>query len=152
MSRKKALNGFSSTPTKTRNFKQELPCKLSVDEHTKISERLAAAIAVRTELETNKKENARKFTDDIAATKRQIATLRDEVEKHEQMRVVECVEEQDFAANKVVVTRKDTGETIEERAMQPEERERLAQPDLPSIPTKPTNDITDPGDGAESRD
>lgn len=149
-SKKKVTNGAAHT--KSRAFKEELPCKLTVDEHTRISEKLAAAIAERTALEVKKKETAKGFTDDIATIKRGIEKLRDAVEKHEEPRMVECSEESDFATNKVTVIRKDTGETVRTRAMEPEERERLAQPELPTIPTKPTPDITDPSDGAESRD
>lgn len=42
-----------------------------------------------------------------------------------EMRPVECRQEVDLAGNRVIVYREDTGKVVEERALDPKERERL---------------------------
>ena len=44
--------------------------------------------------------------------------------------MVECEETSDFEQNRCVLSRLDTGEIVSERAMDSDERDRLAQGDL----------------------
>lgn len=125
-----SINGSTPKP-RTRKFVEDLPVKLSASEYEKKAEALAGAIVNVASLTAQKKIATKGWSDRITAATLEQEKLRACVETHSEPRTVDCIEETDFAHNKLVVRRLDTGEVVRERALEAEERDRLAQGDLP---------------------
>lgn len=105
------------------SFTKMLRCKLSPDERLAKATAWATVLnerdAVEDELadiKTSARERLKKI--DERATK-----LRQDFETGTEERAVRCTEDKDFGRNIVLVRRADTGETIEERAMDARERQ-----------------------------
>lgn len=120
-----------TTKTKQRTFAQELPVRLTHEEYERTAEKLAVKIAEVDALSSKKKAATKDFTDRIMIASREQETLRKAVETHTEDRMVECTEEADFERNRLIVRRTDTNEIVSERAMDGDERARLAQGELP---------------------
>ena len=115
---------------KTKKYAKKLAVRLDGAEYEKAAEKLAVKIAEVSTLTAMKKESTKDFTDRIMIAAREQETLRKTVETHTKEDSVPCEETQDFDTNRITVRRLDTGEIVEERAMDKEERAKLAQGSL----------------------
>jgi hypothetical protein len=118
---------------KVRKFKMELPVKLSTEEYEKTAEKLAAKIAERELVEGEKKAAMKDYAGRLTVVGREQEKLRKIVETHEERRLVDCAETVNFERNLVQVKRLDTEEVVTERALDPDERDRLAQGARPGL-------------------
>jgi hypothetical protein len=120
----------ATKPAKTRRYAKELPVTLSPSEFETKAKSLATKIAEKDALLAKKREATKDFTDRIMIASREQEKLRKTIETGTEERMVECEETSDFDQNRCVIRRLDTGEIVSERAMDSDERDRLAQGDL----------------------
>jgi len=105
---------------------RQLRCRLDSTEKLTRGERVAElnekVLEENASFESVKKEH----NGIVGDWKSEMATLLDEI-KHGELRSVDCTEAYDFTQNRVVVTRNDTGEVVEERQMTSEDRQTRMQ-------------------------
>jgi hypothetical protein len=146
-------NGSGDAEPSDRIVKLELLCELTPEEHTKESEQLAKEDIEILRLQEEARAKAAGYRESIKMLKEVRDPRAVVVESHKQKRLVECVEEAVFERGVVVVKRRDTGEHVSERPLENDERERMAQGQMPwgviaELPEKAANDIEQPRVGA----
>lgn len=85
---------------------------------------LAAAVKELGKARTDKSVAMKAWTDKIGGISDNVERLRGYVETKSKMDDVECTVAKDYASNEYRVTRNDTGEVIESRALTPDEKQR----------------------------
>jgi hypothetical protein len=118
-------------PTKKRTFAQELPCSLTKTEKEEFGQKLATIDAQLDNLTDEKKRVVSEFKTKIDGLELERRTTYEAITSGTVKRMVDCREDRDFARNRVAVFRTDTNEQITERAMTGDERDELAQGELP---------------------
>lgn len=116
-----------SLTTKTRKVTRHLACHLRDEEILKASKELTHEMSLKQTEERNQKEVVAQFKAKIARHDAAIEHLRKTIEMGQEYRQVQCKEITDFKTARVKVTRLDSKEVIEDRAMMPAE----AQSELP---------------------
>lgn len=95
----------------------------SEEEKKEIADKMATAHNAVNRLEMEKKDAVAQFTSQISSAKKEVSECAQSLSKGYEMRNIECEILNDFAKNKVIVKRLDTGETVDERAMTSAERQ-----------------------------
>ena len=109
---------------------RNLRVELTQDELLEAATRLARAQQEISEAEDRKKEINEQIKAEIAAATAEAQREGSKIRNGYEYRDVACMKRLDYAVNSVTITREDTGEVIEDRAMRPDERQ--AGLDLPA--------------------
>lgn len=103
--------------THTNTFRQLLPVPLTQEQMRERADELVELHEKKREVEEASKASAKRYRDTKAALELEldaaVAQLRDGTE----MRTIECRQDKDFARNTITITRLDTNEVVDERAM-----------------------------------
>jgi hypothetical protein len=102
---------------------RQLKCALTEDQLKQRGTALEAYVHRLHELETEKKNEAARLKDKIESVELAMARVAVEISERAEYRDVEVTREKDFARNVEEVIRQDTGEIIETRVLQPQERQ-----------------------------
>lgn len=108
---------MSEIPNIHEEHTESLPVKLTEKEVREYGEKLAELEIQLLVLEEDKKKTAKQFNGNIEILKEEIHSTAGAINNHEENRQVLCEIERDFEHNVVKTIRKDTGETVSERAM-----------------------------------
>lgn len=101
-----------------RRVTRELPCKLTDDEKLALGDALASALVEHDE----KQEEKKKITADQQPIKKLVKALQNKLKSGTEMRTVPC-EVHEGPGYNVRIIRADTKQVVEERPLNPEERQ-----------------------------
>lgn len=101
----------------------QLPCDLTTDDRLRIGEALTSEITAQEQVEAAKKEATRGFNATIKTKRATIHDLNESLRTGKELREVEVEERPDYAAGIVFVHRLDTGDCVQQRAIDPDERQ-----------------------------
>lgn len=121
----------------------QLPCDLTTDDRLRISEALTAEITAQEQVEAAKKEATRGFNASIKVKRATIHDLNESLRTGKELREVEVEERPDYVAGIVFVHRLDSGDCIQQRAIDPDERQVKLGIDGPTIMDGGKVDATD---------
>ena len=107
----------------TTKITRELPVKLNAKQLEEKRDALAEAVLKRTELEQNLRDHSAGERKAIKLQKAEAKRLATEIQTESATLEVACSEELHYATNQYRVTRLDTKEIVEERALTEEERQ-----------------------------
>lgn len=108
---------------------QDLPCDLTDEDLLEKAKAASVAYDEQQTLETEKKAAASDFAEKIKAKESELAGLLDSIKTATANKPVKCVKLAFDRTGEVRIVRTDTGETIEERPMDDDERQRGMFPD-----------------------
>lgn len=112
-----------------RHLTQPLLCKLTDDEVRGLGDTLEEALANVDTLAEEKKSSAAGFKARIELAKERVDEIRGALRSKKELRDVECIETYIYRLGVARMTRLDTGEIVEDRALTASER----QPSLPGV-------------------
>lgn len=107
----------------TREITRDLPVPLTHDEQRDLIQRQYQAEADTVAAQRERAVKNREINARIAGNRKTIDEIKATIAAGEEDRPVACREERDFARCVVRVIRLDTDELVEERTMEPEERQ-----------------------------
>lgn len=110
---------------------RKLPVKMTEEEVADCGRLLVERMTQRDEVAAEKAEAMSTFKDRLELADGLVQAARESIQTGEKKVDVECDVVYSWEENKVSVVRKDTGEVVEERAMDAAEREELSQGQLP---------------------
>ena len=102
---------------------RQLKCALTEDQLKQRGTALAAYVHRLHELEAEKKNEAAKLNNKIGSVELAMDRVAIEISERAEYRDVEVTREKDFGRGVEEVIRQDTGEIIETRVLQPQERQ-----------------------------
>jgi len=121
-------------------IKKELRYYFTPDDKLKMGDEMAAAVEQIAEIQEDKAKYMAGIKDRLSKAEGVINSNGRKLRQGWELRMIECSMVKDFETNFVKITRNDTGEVVEERAMTVEERQR--ELDLGQGPPPPS-----PGEG-----
>lgn len=132
MGRKKIINGEAVPEEKSPAgyFEEPLECILTDAERQERGIMLADVDKRIDAKDAERREVAKGFSTVLKTLKAERAPLIEAVETGKDTRLIKCHEIHNFERNNVTVIRVDTQAVVRERAMEPHEREKHAQPSL----------------------
>ena len=104
--------------------KRYLKYQFSEEEKKNMGDDLAQKFASKHETEDKLKAVSTQIKSEINALDAIMGGLAEKIRSGYEMRDVECEIERDFKNARITITRLDTGEIVESRAMTPEERQK----------------------------
>lgn len=114
----------AETKSKKVDITDILKCELTEEEQKQAAKTLARHLDELEQLEGEKKTITENLKSKITACETNVSLTKCLVRDAFEYRRVNCEKVLDFEKGKVIVTRKDTGETIEDRDMFTEERQQ----------------------------
>lgn len=138
--------------TKTTKY---LITTLTEEDKKKIASTMADSFQAISQLEANLKSTSTQLKAKITEHQARLIEASDKYRSGFEMRNIECWIEKDFRVGRVYITRIDTGEIIEERAMDGEERQRSLEFNAKEADLKaaqPTSEIPDEAEEAITQD
>ena len=112
---------------------KQLPVRLRSDELDSKRDELAELLAKQAQLESEKKESARRFKDRLEEVKEKMTELAEQIRSREEYRLVDCYVEPNYLLRTMDTYREDTFEKVCSRAMKPHEM-------TPQLPFKEAKD------------
>ena len=106
-----------------KSITRELPVKLNAKQLEEKRDALAEAVLKRTEIEQNLRDHSAGERKAIKEQKAEAKRLATEIQTESATLEVACSEELHYATNRYIVTRLDTKQVVEERALTEEERQ-----------------------------
>lgn len=100
----------------SRMIHRELPVDLSEEELLKLSKELANRQIAHMDIEAQAKAATTEWRDKVKHSKLGLEEVANAIKDKRRFVMIECVEEYDHARQMIIVTRQDTGESIEFRA------------------------------------
>lgn len=108
---------------KTKTVQRNLKCDLTHEEQRVKGLEMAESMSMARDTEKEKADANKGYDEELKAHKGRAAGLAQILRQGWETRPVECEQVLDFKENKFIVRRKDTKETVEERALSEEERQ-----------------------------
>lgn len=103
---------------------KELRYYFDTGDKLRLGDEMAAAVEQMAEIEEDKKEYMASIKDRLSKVEAVITSNGRKLRQGWELRMIECSMVKDFDTNSVKITRNDTGEVVEERAMTIQERQR----------------------------
>jgi len=107
----------------TKKVTRNLFCKLTDEEVLAYSRSVASKLGEKDREDKHKKRAAKEFDSRIANLESEVVDLIEKVNTGEEMREVECEWRYEWTSNTKVLVRLDTGEEIDKRPIEADERQ-----------------------------
>lgn len=117
--------------TVVRRYKCELPCKITEAEKNEFANKLAEAVTQRNDIAEQKKNDTANYNAEPKMLDKDIAVNSGIIHSGEQFRQVEVEGRRHLDLNRVLKIRLDTGEVVEDRALDASERQNELRLDGP---------------------
>jgi len=124
MAKKKKEDEKEKSRRKVEAFRQQLRVTLTTEEVASRADRAAHVLAERDQKEEEAKAAQKHLKSIIDNMEAEMRRLSNEVRDHATYQLVDCERVYDYETGRVSEIRKDTGESVNERAMTLEERQQ----------------------------